>query len=268
MSAISKAAFLFSSNPILAIASSFGCNISVFAFLCNPKEAFNPSILLNASLSLSSVITPFLYPSIIHWKSSSGSLKNKNKSLPAAIAVGNISLRFIAEVIATIWDASVTTKPLNPIWPFNKSVNTYLLKVAGIFISWIVASGLNFFTYCGKAICPAIIDGRPASIKPEYTFPKVLSHSSTVKVFGANDKCWSLSSIPSPGKCLAAGKIPDSIIPFIYCKDNSKVCSTSADQVLVDIIGFLQFLFISTIGAKLQLHPIADASIPDILPNS
>ena len=51
-------------------------------------------------------------------------------------------------------------------------------------------------------------------------------------------------------------------------KDNSKVCSTSADQVLVDIIGFLQFLFISTIGAKLQLHPIAAASTPDTLPIS
>ena len=157
---------------------------------------------------------------------------------------------------------------MNPIFPFNKSVNTYLLKVAGIFISWIVASGLKCFTYSGKAICPAIIDGRPSSINPPYTFPKVASHSSTDKVFGANDKCWSLSSIPSPGKCLAAGKIPDSIIPLMYSKDNSKVWSASADQVLVEIIGFLQFLFISTIGAKLQLHPIADASIPDILPNS
>ena len=195
-------------------------------------------------------------------------MKNKNKSEPAAIAVGNISLRFIAEVIATMWEASVTTKPLKFIFPLNKSVNIYLLNVAGIYTSWVVASGLKYLTYSGNAICPAIIDGRPASNNPLYTLPNVASHSSTDNELGAKDKCWSLSSIPSPGKCLAAGAIPLSIIPLIYSRDNSKVCSTSADQVLVDIIGFLQFLFISTIGAKLQLHPIAAASTPDTLPIS
>ena len=44
--------------------------------------------------------------------------------------------------------------------------------------------------------------------------------------------------------------------------------SASPDQHLLDIIGFLQFLFISTIGANDQLHPIADASTPDTLPIS
>src|SRR5699024_3266539 len=151
--------------------------------------------------------------------------------------------------------ASVTTNPLKFIFPLNKSVNIYLLNVAGIYNSSVVASGLKYFTYSGKAICPAIIDGSPASNNPPYTFPNVASHSSHDNQFGANDKCWSLSSIPSPGKCLAAGSIPLSIIPLIYSKEYSNTMSASPDQHLLDIIGFLQFLFISTIGANDQLHP-------------
>ena len=74
--------------------------------------------------------------------------------------------------------------------------------------------------------------------------------------------------MPSPGKCLAAGAIPDSWMPRMYSSDSSMVCSTSALQVRCEMIGFRQLRYRSTIGAKDQLQPMAAASTPEMRPSS
>ena len=54
----------------------------------------------------------------------------------------------------------------------------------------------------------------------------------------------------------------------MYSNDNSIVWSTSSPHVRVEMIGLRQLRNKSTIGAKLQLHPIAAASTPETRPNS
>lgn len=85
-----------------------------------------------ASSRRSRVRRPSRRASIIQPKSSSGSLKNKNRSQPAMIAIGRMSRRLAKAVMPTMCEASVTTTPLKPSLPRSRSVVISLLSVAGV----------------------------------------------------------------------------------------------------------------------------------------
>src|SRR5699024_3776165 len=117
--------------------------------LCKPILALKPKVRRIASCTRSSVNRPFSSPSFIHWKSSSGSLKHKNKSHPASIVVGHISRRGNEVVIATMCEASVKILLFNPTLPRNNSSNKVLFNDAGKKSSS-SRSGCNTFSYSGK----------------------------------------------------------------------------------------------------------------------
>ena len=122
-------------------------------------------------------------------------------SQPAAMAWGTCCfLGMVAPNIPIMWEASVTTRPLNPSWPFKRSVISSGASVAGR-ISSSFMPGRSFLEYAGSAICPAMIVMTPSSISSRYTFPYVRSHFSQSNSLMPIIRCWSFSSVPSPGKC-------------------------------------------------------------------
>ena len=135
LSEISFCMALCSAQPTISSSRDLGGTNSVFAFLCSPMWAFSARMRCRASLKRSSVILPSRYPCFMAAKSSSMSLKNRNMSIPAAMAAGIRSLRFMRQVRPTMWEASVSTMPLKPSFPRSRPPISSGDSVAGMISS-------------------------------------------------------------------------------------------------------------------------------------
>src|SRR5699024_11237124 len=70
------------------------------------------------------------------------------------------------------------------------------------------------------------------------------------------------------GKCLIVVIIPASCIPFIDARPNSATFSGDSPKERTPITGLLELLFTSIDGAKFQLIPNANNSLPVAYPIS